>query len=30
MIFVRHFERDGTLASFNLDSLHRAMSAVPG
>ncbi len=30
MIFVRHFEGDGTLASFNLDSLHRAMSAIPG
>ena len=30
MIFIRHFESGGSLASFNLDSLHRAMSAVPG
>lgn len=29
-IFVRHFEAGGTLASFNIDSLHRAIGPMPG
>lgn len=28
-IFVRHFETGGTLASFNVASLHRAISPMP-
>lgn len=28
-IFVRHFETGGTLASFNVASLHRALSPMP-
>ncbi len=28
-IFVRHFEAGGTLASFNVESLHQALSPMP-